>query len=90
MEKEQYKKEYTKRSTVEGPFGTLKEHYHIENKIVIGKTKTEERINRTALAYNIRRIYNMMNDKKNKKEDIIEFCEDIVATHQLKLDVNIL
>lgn len=90
MEKEQYKKEYTKRSTVEGPFGTLKEHYHIENKIVIGKTKTEERINLTALAYNIRRIYNMMNDKKNKKEDIIEFCEDIVATHQLKLDVNIL
>lgn len=87
MEKEEYKKEYAKRPCVEGPFGTLKEFYHIEQEVVIGKTQTEQRINLDALAYNIKRLYNMIQDKKNNKEDIIEFCEKISATHQLELDV---
>ncbi len=32
MEKEEYKEEYVKRSSVEGPFGILKQQYHIEKK----------------------------------------------------------
>ena len=87
MEKEEYQEEYSKRPCVEGPFGTLKEYYHIEQEVVIGKTKTEQRINLDALAYNIKRLHNILTNKKNNKEDIIEFCENISTTHQLKLDV---
>ena len=89
MEKEEYQDEYSKRPCVEGPFGTLKEYYHIEQEVVIGKTKTEQKINLNALAYNIKRLYNILNDKGNNKEDICEFCENISVTHQLELDVYI-
>ena len=89
MEKEEYQDEYSKRPCVEGPFGTLKEYYHIEQEVVIGKTKTEQKINLNALAYNIKRLYNILNDKRNNKEDICEFCENISVTHQLELDVYI-
>ena len=87
METEEYQKEYSKRPCVEGPFGTLKEFYHIEQEVVIGKTKTEQRINLDALAYNIKRLYNLVKEKNNNKEDIVEFCENISVTHQLELDV---
>lgn len=89
MEKEEYQEEYNKRPCVEGPFGTLKEYYHIEQEVVIGKTKTEQKINLNALAYNIKRLYNILNDKENNKEDICEFCENISVTHQLELDIYI-
>ena len=74
MEKQEYQEEYSKRPCVEGPFGRLKEYYHIEQEVVIGKTKTEQRINLDALAYNIKRLYNILTDKKNNKKDICELC----------------
>lgn len=43
MEKEEYQEEYNKRPCVKGPFGTLNEYYLIEQEVVIGKTKTEQR-----------------------------------------------
>ena len=42
MEKQEYKDEYAKRSSVEGPFGIFKEQYHANQEIVIGMVKTEE------------------------------------------------
>lgn len=51
--------------------------------------KTEERLYLDALAYNIKRLYNLIQGEKNNKEDIIDFCESISTTHQLKLDVTI-
>ena len=89
MEKEEYKKEFSKRPSVEGPFGIFKEQYHVEQEIVIGMTKTEERLNLDALAYNIKRLYNLIQGEQNNKEDIVDFCESISTTHQLKLDVDI-
>ena len=89
MEKEEYKKEFAKRPSVEGPFGIFKEQYHVEQEIVIGMVKTEERLNLDALAYNIKRLYNLIQGEENKKEDIADFCESISTTHQLKLDVAI-
>jgi len=89
MEKEEYKKEFSKRPCVEGPFGIFKEQYHVEQEIVIGIVKTEQRLNLDALAYNIKRIYNIIQGEKNNKEDIVDFCESISATHQLKLEVTI-
>ena len=89
MEKEEYKKEFSKRPCAEGPFGIFKEQYHANQEIVIGMVKTEERLNPDALAYNIKRLYNLIQGKQNKKEDIVDFCASISTTHQLKLDVNI-
>ena len=89
MEKKEYKKEFSKRPSVEGPFGIFKEQYHVEQEIVIGMTKTEERLNLDALAYNIKRLYNLIQGEQNNKEDIVDFCESISTTHQLKLDVDI-
>ncbi len=89
METKESQEEYKKRSCVEGPFGVLKEQYNIEKENVIGMVKTEERINLDALAYNIKRLYNIKQDKENNKEDLIDFCESISTKHQLKLDVTI-
>ena len=89
MKKEEYKKEFSKRTCVEGPFGIFKEQYHIDQEIVIGMVKTEERLNLDAVAYNIKRLYNLIQGEQNNKEDIVDFCESISTTHQLKLDVNI-
>ena len=87
MEKEEYKKEFSKRPSVEWPFGIFKEQYHVEQEIVIGMIKTEEKLNLDAVAYNIIRLFNLIQGEQNNKEDIIDFCESMSATHQLKLDV---
>ena len=89
MEKEEYKEEFKKRPSVEGPFGIFKEQFHVEQEIVIGMVKTEQRLNLDALAYNLKRLYNLIQDEENNKEDIVDFCESISSTHQLKLDVTI-
>ena len=89
MEKEEYKEEFSKRPCVEGPFGIFKEQFHIDQEIVIGVVKTEERLNLDALAYNIKRLYNLKQEKDNNKEDIIDFCESIATKNQLELNVTI-
>ena len=87
--KKEYKDEFKKRPCVEGPFGIFKEQFHIEQEIVIGVVKTEERLNLDALAYNIKRLYNLKQEKNNNKEDIIDFCESISTKNQLELNVTI-
>ena len=52
MEKEEYQKEYEKRSTVERPFGTLKIQYNIEDEEVIRIEDTECYMILNAVAYN--------------------------------------
>ena len=89
MEKQEYKDEYAKRSRVEGPFGILKEQFQIEKEVVIGMTRTEERLYLDALAYNLIRLYNITQETDNTKEDLENFCERESIIHQLKLDVTI-
>jgi len=57
---QKYKEEFSKRPCVEGLFGIFKEQFHIEQEIVIGVVKTEERLNLDALAYkkNLKKIKN--------------------------------
>ena len=69
MEKQEYKDEYAKRSSVEGPFGIFKEEFQLEKEVVIGMIKTEERINLDALAYNLIHLYNIKQRIKNITED---------------------
>ena len=89
MEKEEYKDEYAKRSSVDGPFGVFKEQFNIEKEVVIGVQKTEERINLDAVAYNLIRLYNLENEKENNKEDLIDFCESESVKNELQLKVTI-
>ena len=89
METGEYQDEYAKRSSVEGPYGVLKTQFNIEKEVVVGMVKTEERINLDALAYNIKRLYNITHDKSNSNEDLTDFCESTAISHQLKLEVTI-
>ena len=41
------------------------------------------------LAPYIKRLYNLIQGEQNNKEDIVDFCESISTTYQLKLDVDI-
>ena len=86
MEKQEYKDEYAKRSSVEGPFGIFKEQFQIEKEVVIGMVKTEERINLDALAYNLIRLHNIKQEIKNTTEDLEDFCESTSIKNQLKFD----
>ena len=88
-EKQEYKNEYAKKSSVEGPFGILKEQFNIEKEVVIGMIRTEERLNLDAVAYNLIRLYNITQEIENTKEDLENFCERESVIHQLKLDVTI-
>ena len=83
MEKQEYKDEYAKRSSVEGPFGIFKEQFQLEKEVVVGMIKTEERINLDALAYNLIRLYNIKQEIKNTTEDLEDFCESTSIKNQL-------
>ena len=89
MEKQEYKDEYAKRSSVEGPFGIFKEQFQLEKEVVIGMIKTEERINLDALAYNLIRLYNIKQEIKNTTEDLEDFCESTSIKNQLQLTATI-
>ena len=70
-----------------GLFEIFKEQFCIEQEIVIWVIKTEEILNLYGLAYNIKKPYNLKQEKNN--EDIIDFCKSITTKNQLKLDVTI-
>ena len=89
MEKQKYKDEYAKRSSVEGPFGIFKEQFQIEKEVVVGMIKTEERINLDALAYNLIRLYNIKQEIENTTEDLEDFCESTSIKNQLQLTATI-
>ena len=89
MEEPGYKEEYQKRGGVESGIGVIKTQYHVEQQIVVGQKETEERLTLNAVAYNLKRLYNIKYQKSNKKEDIEDFCESISAENQLELNVTI-
>ena len=89
MEKPENQEEYSKRSCVEGPFGTLKEEYLIEKEKVVGMNRNEQKLYLDALAYNLIRLYNIKQEIENTTEDLEDFCESTSIKNQLKLDVTI-
>ena len=89
MEKQEYKDEYTKRSSVEGQFGIFKEQFQLEKEVVIRMIKTEERINLDTLAYNLIRLYNIKQEIRNTIEDLEDSCESTSIKNKLQLTATI-
>ena len=89
MEKQECKDKYSKRSSIEGPFGIFKEQFQLEKEVVIGMIKTEERINLDALTYNLIRLYNIKQEIENTTEDLEDFCESTSIKNQLQLTATI-
>ena len=89
MELEEYKKEYKKRSRVEGPFGAFRILYLFENEIVTGKERIEARMNLIALAYNLKRLYKLENESQNQNNNLLESDGEIKVDYQTKLLVEI-
>ena len=82
LETKEGKEEYQKRGkTVEAPFGTLKQQYHINQLPFINKQNVENIINLYSIAYNLNRIFKIIHidlDENNeyqtfKKEKIKEY-----------------
>ncbi len=88
MEKQEYKDEYAKRSSVEGPFGIFKEQFQIGSSHRNGKNRRKNKLRRTK-AYNLIRLYNIKQEIENTTEDLEDFCESTSIKNQLKLDVTI-
>ena len=89
MEKQEYKDEYTKRSSVEGQFGIFKEQFQLEKEVVIRMIKTEERINLDTLAYNLIRLYNIKQEIRNTIEYLEDSCESTSIKNKLQLTATI-
>ena len=82
LETKEEKEEYQKREkTVEAPFGTLKQQYHINQLPFINKQNVENIIHLYSIVYNLNRIFEIMHidlDENNeyqtfKKEKIKEY-----------------
>ena len=86
MEKPEYKEEYSKRSRVEGPFTTLKEFYNCENLFITGKQKTEDRLTLKAVAYNLKRLYNLKLEKQYQENENTIMNQNLINTTQITLE----
>ena len=79
MEKQEYKDEFIKRSSVEGRLEYSKNNFQIEKEVIIG-VKTEERMHEhIIIQFKTRNI--------NAVEDLDELCESTSIKSQLKLNV---
>lgn len=83
LETQEGKKEYKKRSkTVEAPFGTLKQQYHI-NKLPFKKTQNIENIiNLYSITYNLKRIINIIKLELDENETYQTFKKEKIKEYQ--------
>ena len=87
MEEDDYREEYGKRSCVERPFGPLKIQYDMENEVMIGIKDTESFLTLDAVAYNINRLYNILNENNKIYKTIEENINNPSYNIQTKLNL---
>lgn len=85
MELDEYKKEFSKRPRVEGPFGVLRRQFNFENEIAIGLEHVEAEVTLDSIAYNLRRLYNLKNKLNIEDNELIEINGEIFVDVQLTL-----
>lgn len=77
LETEEGKKEYKKRGkTVEAPFGTLKQQYHINKLPFINKQNIENIINLYSTVYNLNRIYKIIKLELDQNKEFETFKKE--------------
>lgn len=86
METDEYKELFSKRPSVEGPFGIFRIQYHMENEIIIGKDDTESFLTLNAVAYNFNRLYKILYSNKNVHDSTVEYQENNLLTVQTNLN----
>lgn len=86
MEKEEYRKESAKRSSVEGPYGPFKIYYNMEDEVVIGIEDTEDFMTLNAVAYNLNRLYKLLYKSREKNSAQDNKKLNITNTLQSNLD----
>ena len=89
MEKQEYKDEYSKRSSVEGPFGIFKEQFHLEKEVVIERIKTKEKNKPRCTSIHSNQIIQHKQEIENTTEDLEDFCESTSIKNQLQLTATI-
>lgn len=87
MEEEIFRKEYKNRSKVEGPFGPLKIQFHYEDEIVIGVEDTEDYLTLDALAYNLNRLYELLECSSKEKTTNYENNYGMINSVQTELNL---
>lgn len=85
LETEEGKKEYRKRGkTVEAPFGTLKQQYHINKLPFIKKQNIENMINLYSTAYNINRIFKIICLNLDQNKEFQTFKQEKIKQYTTK------
>lgn len=88
METSEYKELFKERSsTVEAPFGTLKTYYKIDNLPITGIERTEHYLSLFAVVYNLKVLFNKINNIFSNQDDIKYFMDQMRLT--LSLDCKI-
>ena len=88
MNSEEGSKEFKKRSsTVEAPFGTLKFNFGMNNLLTKGVQHTEDVLTIFSTAYNLKRIYNTIQDEINETNNIKLFKEKMEILLNLDLKI---
>ena len=89
MEKQEYKDEYSKRPSVEGPFGIFKEQFQLEKEVVIERIKTKEKNKPRCTSIHSNQIIQHKQEIENTTEDLEDFCESTSIKNQLQLTATI-
>ena len=83
MKEKSAKKIYKQRApTVESPFGTLKQFYHIDTIYYTGREKIENMLNLYATAYNLKKIYEKLKTTLNEDKRYITFVQKTINKYK--------
>jgi len=83
MREKEAKKIYKQRApTVESPFGTLKQFYHIDTIYYRGREKIENILNLYATAYNLKKIHETLKTTLTEDKKYITFIQKTINKYK--------
>ena len=85
MKTEEAQKVYNERApTVESPFGTFKQFYHIDILFFRGREKIQNIMNLYAISYNLNKLYEkLINNLITEDEKYISFVKEIITKYKI-------
>ena len=85
MKTEEAQKVYNERApTVESPFGTFKQFYHIDILFFRGREKIQNIMNLYAISYNLNKLYEkLINNLITEDEKYMSFVKEIITKYKI-------